>query len=150
MSEQQEAFRLVLAALDRLHIGYVICGSLASSFHGLTRTTKDIDLVADLRLEHAEPLADALQGNFYADPQMIRDSLRRGAAFNVIHLNSGFKFDIFPLTSDPFEQSRFARKSMEDSNLPGPGVMRLSMATAEDTLLAKLHWYRAGGPGTWV
>jgi hypothetical protein len=24
------------------------------------------------------------------------------------------------------------------------------MATAEDTLLAKLHWYRAGGPGTWV
>ena len=145
MNEPQEALRLLLEALHALRIPYLICGSLASSFHGLTRTTRDIDLVADMRLDQSEALAAALHDEFYADTMHMQESLRRGQAFNVIHLGSGFKFDIFPLTADAFEQSRFARRKMEESSIPGPAPMRLSLPTAEDTLLAKLHWFRLGG-----
>jgi len=145
MNEQQEALRRLLEAFQVLNIPYLICGSLASSFHGLTRTTRDIDFVADLRFDQVEGLAAALRGEFYADPTHMRESLRRGQAFNVIHLGSGFKFDIFPLTDDAFEQSRFVRRKTEASSIPGPAPMRLSLPTAEDTLLAKLHWFRLGG-----
>ena len=50
---------LVIDALDALGVPYLIGGSLASAVHGVLRATMDTDLVADLRLEHAEPLARA-------------------------------------------------------------------------------------------
>ncbi len=46
---------LVIDALEALGVPYLIGGSLASAVHGVLRATMDADLVADLRLSHAEP-----------------------------------------------------------------------------------------------
>ena len=82
---------LVIAALEALKVPYLIGGSLATAVHSVARTTADPDLVADLRPEHARPLAQALSGAFYVDVESIRDAIRRRRSFSVIHLEAMFK-----------------------------------------------------------
>ncbi|MDI6793045.1 MAG: hypothetical protein QME81_09290 [bacterium] len=93
---------LVVDALEALEIPYLIGGSLASSAHGISRLTRDADLVADLKIHHAQPLADALKDAFYADVEMIKDAIRHRSCFNVIHLDSMFKVDVGRFKNRPF------------------------------------------------
>ena len=145
MTEPKDGFKLLMEALDRLDIPFLIGCSLASSVHGVVRATQDIDLVADIRADHADPLAKALAPDFYADPVMMKDALRVGQGFNVIHYSSSYKFDIFPLTSDPYHQTEFQRRKKVTSLLFGPDPVEFPVATAEDTVLTKLVWFKAGG-----
>jgi hypothetical protein len=75
---------------------------------------------------------------------MMRDALESGRSFNLIHFASSYKFDIFPLLSDVFQQSQFSRRELREIVLGGV-KLTVPVATAEDTLLMKLVWYRAGG-----
>src|SRR5437764_2252532 len=75
---------------------------------------------------------------------MIHEALRRRRAFNLIHYKSSFKIDVFPLGRDEYSQVSFARKKFEESRSLGPAI-ECSVASAEDTILRKLEWYRAGG-----
>jgi len=59
LAEQIAVTITVADALDDLGVPYAIVGSFASAVHGVMRATMDADLVADLRLEHVEPLAQA-------------------------------------------------------------------------------------------
>jgi len=137
-------FRRLMEALERLGIPYLVGGSLASSIHGIVRATRDIDLVADLRASQIEPLVEALGADFYADPAMIREALATGRAFNLIHYPSTYKFDVFPVLPDPYHQLQLQRRRMETTAQFG-GTLQLPVATPEDTILAKLAWYRSGG-----
>ncbi len=58
---------------------------------------------------------------------------------------STFKFDIFPALPDPYHQSQLRRRLMAEATQFGNVSIRCAVATAEDTLLAKLEWYRVGG-----
>ena len=49
----------VVRVLDELGVEYVLVGSVASSARGFPRSTNDADIVADLRLEHADRLVAA-------------------------------------------------------------------------------------------
>ena len=66
---------LVTHTLERLAIPYAVGGSLASSVHGVMRSTLDVDILADMRLEHIQPLVAALSEEFYADEEMMRDAI---------------------------------------------------------------------------
>ena len=134
---------LVIDALDALGVPYLIGGSLASAVHGVLRATLDTDLVADLRLEHAEPLARALGGTFYVDAESIREAVLHQRSFNVIHLETMFKVDVFVVKKRPFHHSQMERR-MAQVIATDPDRTAY-VATAEDTILAKLEWYRAGG-----
>jgi hypothetical protein len=91
MLTEQIAVTLAVAdALDALGVTYAIGGSFASALHGVMRATMDAGLVADLRVEHTEPLARALGDAFYADVEMMRDAVRRHGSFNLIHLDTTF------------------------------------------------------------
>ena len=70
---------LVIDALESLRVPYFIGGSLASAVHGVVRATMDVDIVADLRLEHVEPLVRILGDAFYADAEMMRAAVRQVA-----------------------------------------------------------------------
>ncbi|MFN8445201.1 MAG: hypothetical protein U0175_30715 [Caldilineaceae bacterium] len=85
----------VIDALETLDIDYVIGGSLASTLHGVARTTLDSDLVADIRLEHVAPLVQLLQPSFYISIASIVDAIVFQSSFNLIHLATMFKVDIF-------------------------------------------------------
>lgn len=64
----------VVAALDALGVSYLVAGSVASMAYGVMRTTMDVDLVADLRVEHIAPLTASLSGAYYIDPEMIEEA----------------------------------------------------------------------------
>ena len=55
--EQLDVTLHAAEVLDAMNVSYLIGGSLASSVHGVIRTTNDADIVADLALWHVEPAA---------------------------------------------------------------------------------------------
>ena len=141
-----EPIRVTLAvtdALDRLGVRYVLGGSLASAVHGVVRATMDADILAELKLADADALYTALSPTFYADAEAIRDAIAHGSSFNLIHLQSAFKIDIFVPRLRPFEESELVRGARHVVELPSGRT--ICVASREDTLLAKLEWYRSGG-----
>ncbi len=134
---------LVTESLERLGVSYVLVGSFASTSYGVYRTTADADILADLRLEHAQPLAQALQEDFYVDVESIREAVQRRRSFNVIHLELGFKVDIFVPKARPFDRQQLGRRVLQPIGAQDERIAYF--ASAEDTILAKLEWYRRGG-----
>jgi hypothetical protein len=134
---------LVTAALETLGVTYAIGGSLASAVHGVMRATMDADLVADLRMKHIEPLAYALGDAFYADVEMMREAVRHHSSFNVIHLDTMFKVDVFVAKPREFDRSQLARR--QSCVLSEDPPRRAYITSAEDIVLAKLEWYHIGG-----
>jgi hypothetical protein len=132
----------VVDALEQVGAAYVIGGSLASTIHGVVRTTLDTDIVADLSLSQAQLFADLLAGTFYLNTDTIRDAIRKRSSFNVIHLATMFKVDIFILKDRLFDRQQLERRQPWIAD-PDSGRL-IYVATAEDTLLAKLAWYRLG------
>jgi len=143
LSEPLAVTLLVIEALEALDVPYLIGGSLASAVHGMARSTADADLVADLRPEHAEPLAQALSEAFYADVEAIGDAIRQRSSFNVIHLETMFKVDVFVHRQRPFDQAQFERRAAQV--VASDPERTADVASAEDTVLTKLEWYRMGG-----
>jgi len=107
------------------------------------RATMDTDIVAAVQPEQVTPLIQALAGIFYADEEMIRTAVLQHNSFNVIHLATMFKVDIFVAKPRPFDVEQLARRQLVDLGDVVPQTVYI--ATAEDTILAKLEWYRLGG-----
>lgn len=100
MIQLGSALAELLGALDELKIRYFIGGSVASENFGLPRQTNDIDVIADVTPETASSLCQKIYGAFYADAEDAAAAVRYGRAFNVIHLKSANKFDIFPVADN--------------------------------------------------
>lgn len=134
---------LVTNALETLGVSYFIGGSLASTLHGVVRTTLDTDLVAELRPEHILPLVQMLQSAFYVDAETVAEAVQRRSSFNLIHLETMFKVDIFVSKQRPFDQAQLSRREMQIVAVEPEQTAYI--ASAEDTVLTKLEWYRLGG-----
>ncbi len=134
----------VIDVFEHLRIAYHIGGSLASSAHGIPRTTVDIDLVADLRAEHVAPLVEQLREAYYVDEQMIHKALARRGSFNLIHLATMLKVDVFLPKERPFDREA-ARRAAPHALDEAADARTFYLASAEDVILTKLEWYRAGG-----
>jgi len=138
-----DVLQRIVSKLDELGIPYMVSGSAASSFYAFVRTTQDGDLVVSLDLDQVERFASAFAPEFYLDRASIRRALQMGGSFNLIHLESSLKIDFFPLRKRSFSQNEFSRRQprllLKESSVPA------LVATAEDTILAKLEWFRAGG-----
>lgn len=129
--------------LEALGIRYAIVGSLASSAHGVYRATADGDLLAIIAPGQAARLARALGRSWYADAEMIERAVGDRRSFNLIHIPTAQKIDIFPATND-FHATQIERVTMIPV-FPVPSEMLFPVASPEDVLLAKLQWFRAGG-----
>ena len=140
----ENPLRAVIEVFGRLGIPYLIGGSHASSARSMSdRETQDVDVVAAVSTQQAEAVAAALGKDWYADSGQIRDAITRGRPFNLIHIPSAEKFDIFPASGE-FERTQLQRATAEPLRFAGEAVIS-KVATAEDILLAKLRWYRDGG-----
>ena len=133
----------IAEVLEHLGVRYVVGGSVASSVYGVPRATQDVDLVAELFGRHVSTFVRMLASEFYVDEEMIRDALARKASFNVIHLGTMFKADVFSFDGEPWSQSEMSRGRLE--TLPtAAGPVTVRFASPEDTLLHKLVWCRLG------
>ncbi len=141
MDPLSDTLREITGALNRLGIRYAVGGSLASSARSIWRSTMDVDLVAAFLPAHAEAFVQSLGKDWYADPDTIRDAVKAGRSFNVIHLKNVQKVDVFP-AREQFHRAQLDRATV----LPlGEGRIPCAVTTAEDILLAKLRWFLDGG-----
>jgi hypothetical protein len=143
LSEPIQVTLKVITAFEHLGIQYFIGGSLASAVHGIVRATMDADLVADIKSSQVSSLVTSLESEFYIDAGMILDAIQHASSFNLIHLETMFKVDVFILKQRPFDLNQMQRRiSQSVGDAPEE---RAYFSTAEDIILAKLEWFRAGG-----
>jgi len=146
MTMQGDSIRVTLLVTDifeKLGVRYAVGGSLSSSLHGVMRSTLDVDIVADMRLEHIQPLVAALSPEFYADDEMMRDAIERHSSFNLIHYETSFKVDVFIPKPRPFDQMQLERRAL--AAITTDPERSLYVTSPEDVILSKLEWYRMGG-----
>lgn len=127
----------VVDTLERCKVPYALVGSLASSLHGLPRSTNDADLVVDLTAPQVSALVAELSEEFYIAAESVHRAIAQRSHFNVIHLATMFKIDLF---IEPAGHGQLLRASRIEA-----GGTVLVVAGAEDTIVHKLRWYRDGG-----
>ncbi|MFC1852586.1 nucleotidyltransferase domain-containing protein [candidate division CSSED10-310 bacterium] len=142
-AEPLRIIQIVVDVLEDLKIPYFIGGSLASSLHGIPRATQDIDLIADLKLNKVHALEQALHKKFYIDEDMMKNAIKRNSSFNIIHLETMFKVDVFILKKD--EGSLEEMKRRKAYQISDETSQELYLASAEDIILNKLYRYKLGG-----
>ena len=143
LAEPLQVTLQVIDALEELGAAYWVGGSLASALHGVARSTLDSDLVADISLAQVDDLVVALDGTFYIDGEMIREAILHQGSFNLIHRATMFKVDVFLLKERPFDQVQLERR--QEQIVTADPERKAYICTAEDIILAKLEWYKAGG-----
>jgi hypothetical protein len=138
---QSELLKKVVAVLEATGTPYMLTGSYASSFQGEPRMTHDIDLVVALRPSQAQSLLLKFPApDYYLDENAVAEAIERKSQFNLLDVRSGDKVDFWLLTGEPFDQSRFARRYVEEFE-----GQRLYVSRPEDTILMKLHWAQLSG-----
>ena len=134
----------VIDAFDWLSIPYYLAGSIASSVHGMARATMDADIVADVAVVHIPALVRRLQDEYYIDEQMIGDAVSRVSSFNLIHLETMLKVDVFIHRKDAYHASALARRLQDRLVEDDPDTV-IFISSPEDVILSKLQWYETGG-----
>lgn len=128
----------IVARLDKADVPYMITGSLASSYYGEPRATRDADIVIEPTQHGLAVLIDSLfAGGYYVDRDAALDALRDRTQFNPIG-SDALKVDFIVRKARPFSMEEFSRRVPADL-LGTAGYI----ATAEDLVLAKLEWAAA-------
>lgn len=135
---QESLLAEVKVVLESEQIPYMITGSVASSFHGLPRSTQDIDIIiAPDRRQLSNLVASFPKDKFYISEDAASDALAQGGMFNLIDGTSGWKVDFIIPRRNPFALSALGRRKVEDlSGLP------MYLISAEDSIISKLDWAR--------
>ncbi|HUW18445.1 MAG TPA: hypothetical protein VMW16_04010 [Sedimentisphaerales bacterium] len=137
------ALDMVIECFEKVGIAYYIGGSVASSAYGIGRATMDVDLVANVELKQAKDLVTALEKDYYIDADTVRDAIRRRTSFNLIHLDTMLKIDVFIVKDEPYDSQAFARR--QPDTLDEESSRKLYLSSPEDIILNKLRWYHSGG-----
>lgn len=132
----------VIEVLEALSVRYVIGGSIASILHGTTRSTLDADILAEIEIHHIPHLKEALEAEFYIEPEMIKQAIRHRSSFNLLHQETMFKVDIFIPKKRVFDTAQLEHR-IEKPIAPDSDE-KVWVLSAEDIILAKLEWYNTG------
>jgi hypothetical protein len=134
----------IIDLFEELNIHYYLGGSIASSAHGVPRATADIDLIAVLQNDQVAILVERLKDDFYIDQVVIQRAIANHGSFNLIHLETMLKVDVFVPQRDLYQQDA-ARRVVEQPFQTEANARRFRLASAEDIVIAKLDWFRRGG-----
>jgi len=132
-----EAVRQVLLALNASGIPYALSGSLASNFYAVARSTKDADFIVETDAASLARLFDSLRDQFDTDRQLSFEMVTHTTRYILDHRATAFKIELFLLSDDPFDRSRFARRRLDEYE--GVPVWVLS---PEDVVVQKLRWLK--------
>lgn len=142
-SEIELALQPLISLFNELGISYYICGSIASSAYGTSRATQDIDLVSDIPEISVNILVNKLSSEYFIDGEMIREAIKSKSSFNLIHLKTMMKLDVFILRNDMFHKMTNKRK-IEDTLDKDENSIKVFLISPEDIILSKLDWYVKG------
>lgn len=142
-SEINNVIKLVTDALNGVGVWYYIGGSVASSAYGTARSTLDVDMISCLDLSKVSEFREKLKNEFYVSDEHIREAVSRRSCFNLIHLKSSIKIDIFISKQRSYDVRASERRRLDTLD-EEPGSPEFYLASAEDVILAKLEWYKNG------
>lgn len=129
--------------LEKLKIPYAIGGSVASSFYGQVRFTQNADMSVAAFGNQIDTFCEAVKGDFYISSEAVRQAHTNASSFNVIHLDTAFKIDIFVVLDDPFKRQVLMRRTK--APLDESSARMYNFVSPEDIILLKLQWYLEEG-----
>ncbi len=135
MKYGHDAVSILLDIFNKYEVPYMIVGSYSSNAYGESRATKDADIVAEFSVLDQINLEELLPPAFVVEEQMSFETIS-GTMRRILHIPEiPFEIEIFDLTSDEFDQTRFHRKVK--STLMDRLVY---LPTPEDVVIQKLRW----------
>jgi len=134
----------VAKAFEKLGILYFIGGSLASSAYGIPRATMDIDMISDLKSNQVKSFVEILNSKYAIDENMIMDAIKRRSSFNIIHMDTMLKIDVFISKNGPYELETFKRRRQDTLSEENESI-QFYIVSPEDIILNKLMWFELGG-----
>jgi hypothetical protein len=137
-------FLIITERLELLDAPYMVTGSVAAIVYGQPRLTNDVDVVLSLDIAHARKLDEIFPAtDFYCPPTevvLLEASRAQRGHFNVIHLNTGFKADIYLEGNDPLHRWALSQATYHESE-----GKKFKVAPIEYVIIRKLEFYREGG-----
>jgi len=135
----EEAAAAVIDVLEAENVPYMLVGSLATNYYGIPRATQDADFVVHLEKSSIPAIAKCLGPRFRLNPQQSFELATATTRYVLQLVGTPFQVELFLLSEDEHDQSRFARRrrvKMLDGHVCVP--------TVEDALVTKLRWSRHG------
>lgn len=130
--------RELVLLFDHLHIPYYVSGSVASSLQGEVRFTEDLDVAIAIDPDQVNALIASFSPAFYISEVAVNEAIQgKISSFNVIHLETVEKADIFISGADEFSLSKMARRQWYEFDTDTGGFY---VSSPEDTILQKLLW----------
>lgn len=132
----EEFLRRICAALELSEIPYMVTGSVASSIHGIPRSTNDLDIViAPTRDQLLAFIQFVKRFGYFAQRESAENALRTHDQFNVIDFPHSWKVDLIIRKVREFSSTEFDRREPIEV-----GDLRFVIARPEDVLISKLEW----------
>ena len=132
----------MIDALNQMGSPWMIVGSFSTNYYGIPRSTKDADFVLRLEGKSIRELVSLLGADFQLDPQAAFETVTATVRYRIGHPSSDFQIEVFLLSDDAHDQSRFARRV--SVSMFGRAAF---IPTAEDCVVTKLRWLRDAGRG---
>ncbi len=136
--DSQEIASRVVGALARCGVPHMVVGSFARNFHSFARSTQDADIVLAVDAAGLSRFEAELGPEFSFDPQATFETNTGTFRHTLKHVATEFKIELFLLSDETFDQSRFARRQAFVFDAHPSFVL-----TAEDLILSKLRWGRS-------
>ena len=138
MGEELDVLKDISQRLANARISYMITGSMAMNLYARPRMTRDIDIVIHLSSDCLKILVDALEKDYYIDPDIVRQALNRPPhMFNVIHEDVIVKVDFIIKQDNIYANTAFGRRRSFDLF-----EQEIDVISPEDLIISKLNWAR--------
>jgi hypothetical protein len=138
MTSDESVTLRVAEALEAFGIPFLLTGSFASNYYGIPRSTKDADFVLQTPRAVGQEVVKRLGEDFFFDPQLSFETNTGTFRQELRHKKSAFKVELFLLSQDPHDQSRFERRREVQLH-----QRRVWLPSPEDVVVTKLRWARA-------
>lgn len=135
MEEFPEILQFVCEYLNKNEIEYVVVGGVAVMYHGVPRTTVDIDIILQFDDEEILAFVEFLNSNgFSASTEDILVAFSKKSHSTSFYGKSLLRLDIQGVNSE------FDRMTLERSTLVDMFGTHIKIGSAEDTLVNKIFF----------
>jgi hypothetical protein len=132
----------VIKACETVGVDHMVTGAFAYNYYGIPRSTKDFDVVVDVRESRAIPeIIRHLEDVVEFGDQVQFDTLTWGRRhIGRAKQGTAFQVELFELYDDAFVTEQFRRrKQLRSAQLQHT----IWLPTAEDIIVQKIRWGRS-------
>ena len=144
MKNGYEATRCAVEKFNELGVSHMVVGGLSSNAYGIPRATRHADIVLALDAKTLFETAAQLGPEFVIDGQGTFEIVTGTMRYHLRVPAIAFEIELFMLSSDPHDQTRFERRQRVFSSQIGCEII---VPTAEDVIIMKLRWAKIAKRG---